>query len=201
VNGCVILAFTADDRWHAGIGDPTVMGWLTVAAYFVAAFLCGRAALASKRNQRSRDAVFWCLFTCFLLLLGFNKQLDLQTWFTLLGKHLAEEEGWYAQRRKFQAAFVALIAIVGVVGLIASWRLASKTVRHSRLALLGGIFLGCFILIRAASFHYVDQMLGLRFNNVTFNCMLELGGITCVAIAAWRSCRILLLANALANKV
>ena len=181
------------------------MGWLTVAAYFVAAFLCGRAALASKRNQRNRDAVFWCLFTCFLLLLGFNKQLDLQTWLTLLGKHLAEEEGWYAQRRNFQAAFIAPIAIVGVVGLIASWRLASKTVRHSRLALLGGIFLGCFILIRAASFHYVDQMLGLRFNNVTLNCILELGGIFCVAIAAWRSwrsCRrILMLANAVANKV
>src|SRR5882672_1117833 len=29
--------------WSPGIGDPTVMGWLTVAAYFAASWLCVRA--------------------------------------------------------------------------------------------------------------------------------------------------------------
>jgi len=34
-----------DDPWMPGIGDPTLLGWLTVAAYFTAAGLCLRAAL------------------------------------------------------------------------------------------------------------------------------------------------------------
>jgi len=154
--------------------------------------LCCNAAMASTRHGLKKEASFWLLFTGFLLFLGINKQLDLQTWLTLFGRHLAEDEGWYAQRRGVQAAFVALIAMLGASGLIALWRWGKRDVRHYRLALCGGVFLACFIVIRAASFHYVDQMLALRFSNVTVNCTLELGGIFCVAIAAaknWREVR------------
>src|SRR2546423_755384 len=165
------------------------MGWVTVVAYFLATFLCWQAALASRRSHRRSDTVFWVLFTCFLFLLGVNKQLDLQTWFTLFGKHLAEEEGWYGKRRAVQAAFILGMAVVGMTALIVLWGLSRKKVRHYALGVFGGVFLGCFIVVRAASFHYVDQMLGLTFNSVTVNCMLELGGIFCVAIAALRSWR------------
>jgi len=127
--------------------------------------------------------------------LGLNKQLDLQTWFTLLGRHMAEEEGWYAERRSFQAAFIATILVLGIAGLILIWRLARNKVRHYGLALTGGIFLGCFIVIRAASFHYVDQMLGMKFNNVPLNCLLELGGIACLAAGAFQSSRLELRAS------
>src|SRR2546421_12761008 len=189
----VLLGFTSEDHWQAGIGDPTVMGWVTVVAYFTAAFLCWSATLASKRNHRRSDTLFWLLFTCFLLVLGVNKQLDLQTWFTLFGNHLAQEEGWYGKRRAVQAAFILCITVVGMSALLLFWRLSRKRVRHYGLGLAGGVFLGCFIVVRAASFHYVDQMLGLTFNNVTVNCMLELGGISCVAVAAmlsWREGRL-----------
>ena len=180
----ILFAFTADDHWRAGIGDPTILGWLTVAAYILATFFCWKAMLAARKNGRKSEAPFWFLFTCFLLLLGINKQLDLQTWFTLFGKHLAQAEGWYTHRRAFQAGFIGFITVLGVSGLILFWRLARRRVRHYRLALVGGIFLTCFVLIRAASFHYVDQMLGLRLSHVTLNCALELGGILCVASAA-----------------
>ena len=101
-----MLAFTANDRWQPGIGDPTFMGWLTVFAYFSACILCWKAALKARRVGSagfwSRENLFWLLFSCFMLLLGINKQLDLQTWFTLFSKHLAQEEGWYEERRVFQ---------------------------------------------------------------------------------------------------
>src|SRR3954447_15172847 len=187
MNGYTTLAFTANDHWQVGIGDPTVLGWVTVAAYFLATVLCGRASLASRRNHCRSEALFWFLFTCFLLFLGINKQLDLQTWFTLFGRHLAEEEGWYAERREYQAAFIIFITLLGVAGLSFFWWLARKRVRHYRLALTGGVFLACFIIIRAASFHYVDQMLGLNIGNLTVNSILELGGIACVAFAAFKS--------------
>ena len=34
---------TPDGHWRLGIGDPTVVGWATVAAYFLAAGLCAAA--------------------------------------------------------------------------------------------------------------------------------------------------------------
>jgi hypothetical protein len=131
------------------------------------------------------------VFTSFLVLLGINKQLDLQTWFTLFGKHLAQDEGWYGSRRVVQAIFIALVAVIGFGSLVLFWRLARGKVRHYRLALFGAVALGCFILIRAASFHYVDKMLGVQLSHIRLNFILEVGGIVCVGVAAfrsWRSC-------------
>jgi hypothetical protein len=100
-----MLAFTDDSQWRPGIGDPTLMGWVTVAAYFITAVFCWKSAraedLRARRNSaRSREALFWWAVFCFLFLLGVNKQLDLQTWFTLSAKHVALKTGWYEQRHK-----------------------------------------------------------------------------------------------------
>jgi hypothetical protein len=186
---CALLAFTENDHWRAGIGDPTVAGWITVAAYFLASFFCWKAARANLKQGSNREATFWFLFTAFLLLLGINKQLDLQTWFTLFGKHLAQDEGWYGSRRIVQAIFIALVAFIGFGSLLLFWRLARGKIRHYRLALFGAISLGCFIVIRAASFHYVDKMLGVRLSYLRLNFILEVGGIICVGIAAFKSSR------------
>ena len=41
-----------------------------------------------------------------------------------------------------------------------------------------------FIIIRAASFHQIDHLLGLSIVGFKVNWLLELGGIACIAIAA-----------------
>ena len=38
------VAVIEDGHWKPGIGDPNVMGWITLAAYVVAGALCIRAA-------------------------------------------------------------------------------------------------------------------------------------------------------------
>ena len=43
------LVQTADGGWEPGIGDPTLMGWFTVFAYFGTALLCYRALRKAKR--------------------------------------------------------------------------------------------------------------------------------------------------------
>jgi hypothetical protein len=185
-----MFAYTADDHWQLGIGDPTIMGWLTVAAYWIAAAMCWRAATVERKHSgQSKGTVFWTLFACGLAFLGINKQLDLQTWLTLFVKQLAQRQGWYEYRRAVQLVFILAIALVGLASLgLLSW-LARGARRQAKWALLGGVFLSCFVLVRASSFHHVDQMLGMRLMGMKVNWILELGGILCITWAAFSSVR------------
>ena len=51
-----------------------------------------------------------------LTALGINKQLDLQSLLTQLLRDAAQFQGWYADRRHYQFAFVVAIAAAGVLG-------------------------------------------------------------------------------------
>jgi len=35
-------------KWIPGIGDPTIIGWITVAVYFIVALICLKAAFTSN---------------------------------------------------------------------------------------------------------------------------------------------------------
>ena len=88
--------------WSPGIGDPTVAGWLTVALYAFAAWAC----LTVLRRERmaklplvANEGLVWRLMMVFMIALGINKQLDLQSAFTELGRIMAHKQGWYGNRR------------------------------------------------------------------------------------------------------
>lgn len=180
-----MLAFTDGDRWRPGIGDPTVMGWLTVFAYFFTAFLCWRAATKGLVSRKVRW--FWTGLAAVLIFLGFNKQLDLQTALTFLGKNFAKSTGWYENRRVAQGIFVTLIGLGGTAFTVwLCWYFRSEW-KRLRLALGGVGFLLCFIVIRAASFHHVDQILNFAPGGVRMNWVLELGAIAMIAWPAWRA--------------
>jgi hypothetical protein len=180
-----------DGRWHPGIGDPTLLGWVTVVGYFGAALLAYRAfrlhQAAAPSKERRLLLWFWAVVLCAMVLLGVNKQLDLQTWLTQMGRDLAQAEGWYQRRQEFQVAFISVIAVMGVVGLLNAalmlrslwWRVAG--------ALLGLGFLITFVVVRAASLHRVDALLG--YGTIRLNWVLELGGIALVAASASRQGR------------
>ena len=170
-------------EWEPGIGDPTLLGWLTVAAYLCAAVLCGIAAMRSRPVDR-RAYVFWVIFTVLMLALGINKQLDLQSLFTVVLKQFAKSTGWYEDRRIFQGIFIFVIAFFGCAVALLAWVWTSRSLPQHRLTLLGGIFLLAFIVIRAASFHHFDEILGTPVAFLRINHLLELGGIACVAFGA-----------------
>jgi hypothetical protein len=54
----------------------------------------------------------------------------------------------------------------------------------------GLAFLLTFVVVRAISFHHVDQFLGWQLAGVTMNRLLELTGIALVLAAALRECQI-----------
>ena len=86
--------------WSPGIGDPSVGGWLTVALYFGAAALVWGLLRRWPHWSSGQEAWFWKLLLIALVLLGINKQLDLQSAFTETARLLAVKQGWYAERRQ-----------------------------------------------------------------------------------------------------
>jgi hypothetical protein len=181
---CPLLGATVGQDWRPGIGDPTIVGWLTAVAYVLAAVTCARAA------RRGGDRGFWWLLAGLLLALGVNKQLDLQTWLTVTGRQLAHHQGGYDRRGTIQVAFIAAVAAAAMIGLGLLARLARGLGLSGRLALTGMAFLAAFVLIRAASFHHVDRFLGLRLAGLRWNWIIELSAIALVAAAACRGRRL-----------
>ncbi len=190
----------ADDRWHPGIGDPTVMGWLTVVAYFGAAYLCFSAYRASQfgahalrdiaPNEAAHQRVlsrFWLGVWVLLCLLGLNKQLDLQSLFTEIARDMAHAQGWYHERRRLQLAFVMAIAIGGAATAALLAYLMRHIVRRVVLAIIGVCTLVSFVVIRASSFHHIDVL--LKSGSVHLNWVLELSGILMLALCAYHAAR------------
>ena len=171
-------------RWVPGIGDPTIIGWVTVAVYFIVAIICLKAAFTSNYEKPIKN--FWLFLTLFLIALGINKQLDLQSLLTQIGKDMAISQGWYKDRRLVQAGFIILIGLLGITALtflIKTYRNANFSIE---IALTGCIILFSFILIRASSFHHMDIFINMKLVGVKMNWLLELGGLAIIGLGGFR---------------
>ncbi len=172
--GCIFA------RWSPQIGDPTVIGWITVATYFVVSAV----SVAVFSKQRGRLRMFWLFLAVLLFALGINKQLDLQSALTAVGRCWAKAEGWYAERRTFQLRFImSIIATSFVFGALLAWTMRQH-LRRIGLALIGIALLLSFIGIRAVGFHHFDQFIGYEIGNVRVNWAFEIGGTTMIGINA-----------------
>ncbi len=170
------------DRWSPKIGDPTVLGWVTVAAYAACAGLA--VAVVWRRKTTGRGSVFWALLAALMVFLALNKELDLQSALTAAGRCVAKAQGWYDDRRAFQRHFIfALVAGIGVVVALCLYFLRTE-LRHSGLALLGLAFVCGFVAVRAVGFHHVDWLINQSLFSVRINGMLELSGLVLIAINA-----------------
>lgn len=180
------MVLATDGRWHPGIGDPTATGWITVAAYALACLLCW---CCTRRTVPAPERRFWWGMAVVMLLLGVNKQLDLQSWFTELGRDMARSHGWYERRQLMQLIFIAWLGAVGLV--LISWLGSQIRNMHrcTRMAGMGLVVLGAFVLMRAASFHHVDVLLSLNFSHVRLNAVFELSSIGVIVYAAARYLR------------
>jgi hypothetical protein len=185
--------FFAQLGWRPTIGDPSVMGWLTVAAYAVAAALCFFAAcrvrIGATGTPGRRERRMWAWIGLLMSFLCVNKQLDLQTLFTRVGRELAERGGWYGSRRIVQFLFVLAVAAFGVWAFVVIVRKTRLILKERRLLLFGLCFLISFIIIRASSFHHVAVILEARVWGVRLNWLLELGGIVMIAASAAQALR------------
>jgi hypothetical protein len=194
-----LYAVNVNGHWRPGIGDPTFMGWFITVSYFVAAFFCFRNVKECRRQRaapmfiikrsvlykmQTKAIVFWISVTAAMCLLGINKQLDLHTLLTMTGRDIAKAWGWYEGRRAVQSLFIKGVAGVGVLVLLSLFALIRGMHRRYRFALIGLIFIACFIMVRAVSMHHVDSYISQRIAGMKMNWFFELTGIFIVAAAA-----------------
>jgi hypothetical protein len=161
-----------------------------VVAYFGAAVMCARAALSTSQPKADRhrkpsvERRFWVGMLCLFVFLGVNKQLDLQSLFTAVGRATAQAQDWYDERQQYQTAFVGAVGFASMLVLsMMLWRL-QRSPGPVRLAIVGLAFTSAFVVIRAASFHHVDRLLGLTFLEMKWNWLIEFTGIAIVTTAA-----------------
>lgn len=185
------MNFLHELHWRPTIGDPTVMGWVTVFAYGITAFT---AWLAARRAGNAPGLAggskgLWLLVATLMAFLCLNKQLDLQSLLTDIGRVIAWHQGWYQERRDFQRWFV-LAAVAGSVLITLLTLLVFRKfwIRHWLLG-FGLAFLLTFIVVRAISFHHVDAILKHEIGGMKMNWILELGGIALIFAAALRDFR------------
>ena len=119
-----------------------------------------------------------------LLLLGINKQIDLQSLLTVEGRRLAEGEGWFSQRRMVQGLFV--LALGGIALLTASVlvKRSKDWSRAARSALVGLALIALFVLVRAALFYHLNLPRDLIRFARTGAEFIELLGILIVSASA-----------------
>ena len=174
-------------------GDPSPIAWLITLAYFVVAGLCFHAGRKEKERSLGRARLthapaFWFTLCGLLVALGFNKQLDVQSDVTEAGRGLFRMLGLYDYRRFFQAVFVLVFAAGAIAAVAAAIWFMRDLWRRYRLAFVGIIYLCAFVIIRAASFHHVDQLLyHLPLVGWLINTVLELGGNVIIGYAAWQA--------------
>ncbi len=177
--------------WSPKIGDPTVMGWLTVVAYLLCALIAGRVltAVTFPAQTARREQLFWGALMFLMLALAINKQLDLQSFLTAIGRCDAKAQGWYGERRLIQREFIfVLLGLILLSGAVL-FHVMRRTLPRTGLPLLGLVLVAGFVLVRAVSFHHVDDLINTRALGIRMNWVLELSGLVLIFWGAWRLLR------------
>ena len=117
----------------------------------------------------------WLLITITMLLLGVNKQLDLQA---LLIQVVRDQRtnGWYDDRRRYQVDFIVVMSGAAALFAIGLSLRLRRVLPRVIVAVAGLGMLVLFVLVRASSFHYVDRALSLGAT-ITVNSIVECSGI------------------------
>jgi len=163
-----------------------VAGYTAAAA---AAFLAGRRERPLVRANPDLWPAFWFLTAGLFLLMALGRAFDFAGVATDLGRSEAVSHGWYANRRKFQAAVVAALGAIWFVSVVvALWRVPERRRRYLPMAIVA-FSLMCFAGIRIVSLHQVDGLLYRRhIAGAKVGSVVEFVGlVTAIAVTSWQA--------------
>ena len=176
-------------NWKPGIGDPTFIGWFAVFAYFSTAALCAHVASRLDRRIRASQRKAWWILALILVVLGTNKQLDLQGLLMELGRSFATQHGVYEKRRVLQMIFLFVLAVVALAAVFLWFWMNRRNWREQGYMLVGSVFLVTFVLVRAASFHHFQDFFAFPLGGVRLHRVIELFAIAWLAASAIKRLR------------
>ncbi len=160
--------YLALEQWTWGFHDPTVMGWGLTAGYFLAAGAAGRAVCRTTTTGAARPGqgmarTVWALLALGLVLLGLNKQLDLQNLLRERARELYLEQGWHFSHRLLLRTVLTGVLVIlagGALALMTGWLQLAKAPRRTLLLFLG---LTGVILLRFLPIPGITGVLGFTF--------------------------------------
>jgi len=175
--------------WREKRGDPTVIGWAITIFYVVAGLLCLYCTgfLDARRAfQISRSfAWFWWLVAVLLILLGINKQLDVQLLLADVGRAFTKHQGWYGQRKPVQIRVLALGACAILACLQEVGFRLKRGPKSNWFALCGLFFLAGNVLIHLVSLHSIGNFLGYSLVGLSMGEGFEILAILCITVSAF----------------
>ncbi|MBF6599350.1 MAG: hypothetical protein IVW36_02430 [Dehalococcoidia bacterium] len=157
---------------------------LRIAAYVVAAGVALVAARRSVGVERGRLVpAFWASVAVLLVLLAIGREFSVAGRLADAGRDIFDNAGWYAGRRPIQKLLILAILLGAAAAAITG---GATLVARERRQLLAGFLamlaLATFLVVRAISWHSVDDVLYRHaIADVQISALAEL---TIVAVAA-----------------
>lgn len=171
--------------WQPTIGDPSAMGWFTVGSYYACSLVAFATAVIHKSGEK-KSFFFWCGVGFLMVLLGINKQYDIQSLFTEMGRQIARAQGWMDQRESVQFWFIMAFGISALSAFLLFSMVMRRLVGRFRLAVSALFLLLSFIVIRAVSIHSFDMIIQFKYLGVKMNWLFELTGIYVIGAAGFK---------------
>jgi hypothetical protein len=177
------------NEWFTELGDSSFWACLITALYGVAIIFSIyfiRVIGHSFHNKEMR--LLWICITILLTVLGLNKQLDLQTLLIIVGRSIAEAQGWGDYRRVVQALFTFMLGL----GLVLSGAVVLFRVRRAIptawIEITGTMVLLGYTMIRAGAISHIGRAESIESVAIRIHAF-ELFGVMIILFAIVRHLR------------
>ena len=172
--------------WSPKIGDPSLVGWLTVFLYYYAAGVCFLNLFTQRVQQHRQDWFFWGIICLSMVVLGLIKQFNLLSAVDEILRMISRSGGWYEQRRIVQA-WAMIIAAIGMFALLFAVvrGLKIQFKAYHIVSLFGFAYLLLFVILRGISLHQFDTFRSYEIFGAQVNWIVELSGIFWVSFSSF----------------
>ena len=137
-----------------------------------------------RRSTQRKQFIALCCLMFTLAGLTANKQLDLQVNLTRYLRSKSKAEGWYAERRRVQAAFCISAAALSSIAVFATGIVIRRWPWPFQLAAIGFGLYVLFALLRLSSFSHVDHFLATKIMTIKLSRFVEPFGPLLILIAS-----------------
>ncbi len=136
---------------HFSPGDPTFIGWAVCLLYLVVSLLCLHRTKRAPRIS-PKECIFWRLICGICLVLGLNKQLDLQTSLLSLARSWGHSVRLYQYKYYLKVGFMTLLTGSALAVSLVVWRALHPAREETQKAAFGMSLIAAFVLLRAGRF-------------------------------------------------